>query len=126
MKLYSLSTKLDFGEYKGLSLKDVFMKDPDFIESAILDNPTFCFSDSTLEKLEDLDTGFTFSDEAVERLGEKYEIYEEEENEFDEMENFSNEDLKNFGIIDDPIEDDYDDLGGGGNSYYDDSDRYGY
>lgn len=101
------------------------MKDPDYIESCILDNPAFCFSDSTLEKLEDLHPEFGFSDEAVERLGEKYEIYEEEENEFDEMENFSNEDLKNFGIMDDNIEDDYDDLGGGG-GYYDDSDRYGY
>jgi len=107
MKLYNLSSKLDFGEYKGQTLKDVFMKDPDYVESCILDNPTFCFSDSTLEKLEEIHNEFTFSDEAVERLEEKYEIYEEEENEFDEIENFTNEDLKNFGIIDDNIEDDY-------------------
>jgi hypothetical protein len=126
MKLYNLSSKLDFGEYKGQTLKDVFMKDPDYVESCILDIPTFCFSDSTLEKLEDMHPGFTFSDEAVERLGEKYEVYEEEENEFDEMENFTNDDLKNFGIMDDNIEDDYDDLGGGGGGFYDDTDRYGY
>lgn len=127
MKLYNLSSKLDFGEYKGRTLKDVFMKDPEFIETCILDNPTFCFSESTLEKLEDIHPEFTFSDEAIERLEEKYEIYEEEENEFDEMENFTNEDLKNFGIMDDNNEDDYDDLGGsGGGSFYDDTDRYGY
>jgi hypothetical protein len=126
MKLYSISSKLDFGEYKGQSLKDVFMKDPEYIESCILENPTFCFTDHTLEKLEDMHSEFTFSDEAAEKLEEKYEIYEEEENEFDETENFSADDLKNFGIVDDPIEDDFDDLGGGGGRYFDDSDGYGY
>ncbi len=125
MKLYNLSSKLDFGDFKGQSLKDVFVKDPEYIEMCILENPTFCFSDSTLEKLEDMNSEFVFSDEAVEKIGEKYERYEEEENEFDEIEDFSNEDLKNFGIVDDPIEDDFDDPGGGG-GYYDDSDRYGY
>jgi hypothetical protein len=124
MKLYSLSTKLDFGEFKGQSLKDVFMKDPEYIETCILENPTFCFTSHTMEKLEDMKNDFIFSDEAAEKIEEKYQIYEEEENEFDETENFSAEDMKNFGIVDDPMDDDFDDLGGG--RYYDDSDGYGY
>ena len=125
MKLYSLSTKLDFGEYKGTSLKDVFMTDPDYVETSILENPTFCFTNHTLEKLEDMKNDFIFSDEAAEKLEEKYQIYEEEENEFDETENYSTEDMKNLGIVDDTLDDDFDDLGGGGR-YYDDSDGYGY
>jgi hypothetical protein len=36
MKLYSLNTKLDFGDFKGQTLKDVFMNDPEYIETCIL------------------------------------------------------------------------------------------
>jgi hypothetical protein len=126
MKLYSLSSKLDFGEFKGQTLKEVFLKDPEYIETCILDNPTFCFNENTLEKLEDMHPEFVFSDEAAEKLEEKYEIYEEEENEFDEAENFPNDDIKNLGVVDNPVDDDYDDFGSGGGGYYDDSDRFGY
>jgi|GEM_PF-1826309 len=123
MKLYSLNTKLDFGEYKGTTLKDVFIKDPESIEAAILENPNFVFPTNLLEKLEELSDDFVFSDETVEKLHEKYEIYEEEENEFEDFENFSEDDLKNLGIMDDSYGDDYDDSSDSG-GYYDDG--YGY
>ena len=123
MKLYSLNTKLDFGEYKRETLKEVFIKDPDFIEASILDNPAFVFPENLLEKLEEMHEDFTFSDEAVEKLHDKYEIYEEEENEFDDFEAFSEDDLKNLGIMDDSYGDDYNDPSDSG-GYYDDS--YGY
>ena len=121
--MYSLNSKLDFGEYKGESLKSVFRKDPDFIEDCILENTNFCFNPDLIETLEDLHDEFAFSEEAVETLEAKFENYENEENSFDEMENFSPDDLKNLGIsdnLDDDL-DDYEDAGGG---YYDDS--YGY
>ena len=123
MKLYSLNTKLDFGEYKGETLRDVFIKDPDFIEATILENPGFVFPENLLEKLEEMHTDFIFSDEAVEKLHDKYEIYEEEENEFEDFESFSEDDLKNLGIMDDSYGDDYNDPSDSG-GYYDDS--YGY
>jgi hypothetical protein len=125
MKLYSLNTKLDFGDFKGQTLKDVFMKDPEYIETCIIENPVFCFTDNIMEKLEDMHDEFAFSDEAVEKLGEKYEIYEEEENQFDESENFNAEDLKGLGIVDDTFDDDYDEPGSTG-GYYDDSDGFNY
>jgi hypothetical protein len=125
MKLYSLNTKLDFGDFKGQTLKDVFMKDPEYIETCIIENPVFCFTDNIMEKLEDMHDEFAFSDEAVEKLAEKYEIYEEEENQFDESENFNAEDLKGLGIVDDSFDDDYDEPGSTG-GYYDDSDGFNY
>jgi hypothetical protein len=123
MKLYSLNTKLDFGDFKGEALKDVFLKDPDYIETSILENPNFVFAEALIEKLEEIHDDFIFSDEAVEKLKEKYEIYEEEENEFDDVENFSEDDLKNMGIVDDSYGDEYDDFGESG-GYYDDG--FGY
>lgn len=122
MKLYSLSSKLDFGDYKGKTLKEVFTKDPDYIEECILDNPTFCFNPSNIDALEDMHPEFAFSEEAVEKLDEKYDTYEDQENNFDDMENFSPEDLKNLGISDDL--DDFNDFDDDGGGFYDDS--YGY
>ena len=123
MKLYSLNSKLDFGDYKGEALKDVFVKDPEYIEATIMENPNFVFAEATIEKLEELHENFVFSDEVVEKIQEKYEIYEEEENEFDDFENFSEDDLKNMGIVDESYGDEYDDPGDS-SSFYDDS--YGY
>jgi hypothetical protein len=125
MKLYSLNTKLDFGDFKGQTLKDVFMNDPEYIETCILENPVFCFTDNILEKLEDMHDEFAFSDEAVEKLAEKYEIYEEEENQFDEGDSLNADDLKGLGIVDESFDDDYDEPGSSG-GYYDDSDGFGY
>lgn len=123
MKLYSLNSKLDFGDYGGESLKEVFKKDPEFIEDCIMDNPSFCFNPNLVDTLEDMHNEFAFSEEAIEKLEIKFESYETEENSFDDMENFSPEDLKNLGISDN-LNDDYDDYEEGGSEFYDDS--FGY
>ena len=123
MKLYSSNSKLDFGDYSGKTLKDVFMKDPEYIEECILENPVFCFNPSNIDALEDMSEDFAFSEEAVERLEEKYDIYEEEENDVDDMDDFSDDDLKNLGIMDDDIDDDFDDFGNDGGFY---DDNFGY
>ena len=117
MKLYNLNSKLDFGEYKGKPLKDVFKNDPEYIEECILDVPGFCFNPGSIDKLEDMHNEFAFSQEAVEKLEEKYDIYEDEENDFENVDNLSDDDLKNLGITDD-FDDDDDDFDSGG--YYDD------
>lgn len=123
MKLYSLSSKLDFGEYKGKTLKEVFMKDPEFVEECILDNSSFCFNPSNIDTLEEMHPEFAFSEEAVEKLDEKFDTYEEQENNFEDMDDFSPEDMKNLGISDD-LNDDYDDYDDDPGGFYDDS--FGY
>ncbi len=123
MKLYSLNSKLDFGEYSGRTLKDVFDKDPDYVEECILENPSFCFNPSIIDALEDMKAEFIFSEEAVEKLEEKYDIYEEEENDIEEMDSFSDEDIKNLGIMGEDGDDDFDDPGSDG-GFYDDGYNY--
>lgn len=120
MKLYNLNSKLDFGEYRQETLKEIFLKDPEYIEECILDIPTFCFNPGSIDTLEDMHPEFSFSEEAVNKLDEKYDIYEDEENNFDDMENFSEEDLKNFGIMED---DDFDGFDNPGDFY---EDNFGY
>ncbi len=118
MKLYNLNSKLDFGEYSGKSLKDIYMTDPDYIEECILDVPGFCFNPGNIDKLEDMHPEFVFSQEAIEKLEEKFDIYEEEENDFENVEHFNENDLRNLGIMDDLDDDDDDFVDSGG--YYDD------
>lgn len=119
MKLYNLSSKLDFGEYSGQVLKEVFQKDPDYIEDCIMDEPLFCFNPDHIEILEDLNQEFTFLEESIEKLESKFEIYENEENSFDDMENYSAEDLKNLGI-NDSLNDDFNNLDENTNGFYED------
>ena len=120
MKLYNLSSKLDFGEYSGQILKEIFQIDPDYIEDCIMDEPLFCFNPDHLEKLEDLNPEFEFLEESIEKLESKFEIYENEENSFDDIENYSAEDLKNLGI-NDSLKDDFNNLDeNAGGSYEDD------
>lgn len=119
LKLYNLSSKLDFGEYSGQSLKEVFKKDPDYIEDCIMDEASFCFNPDNIEILEDLHPEFTFLEESIEKLESKFEAYENEENSFEDMENFSTEDLKNMGINDN-LSDDFNNLDDGVGGYYED------
>lgn len=119
MKIYNLNSKLDFGEYQGKTLKEAFMEDPAYVEECIMEISSFCFNPANIETLEDLDDEFAFSQEAVDKLESKFDAYEEQENNFDDMENFIPEDIKNLGFDDDF--DDYDDDGGG---YYEDN--FGY
>ena len=119
LKLYNLSSKLDFGEYSGQNLKEVFQKDPDYIEDCIMDEAIFCFNPDNIEILEDLHPEFTFLEESVEKLESKFEAYENEENSFDDMENFSAEDLKNLGINDN-LSDDFNNLDEGAGGSYED------
>ncbi|MFW5819747.1 MAG: hypothetical protein ACOCWA_00545 [Bacteroidota bacterium] len=119
MKIYNLNSKLDFGEYKGKTMKEVFIEDPEYIEECILDVSSFCFNPANIETLEDMNDEFAFSQEAVDKLESKFDAYEEQENKFDDVENFIPEDLKDFSF-DEDLDDDYDDPAG----YYEDG--YGY
>jgi hypothetical protein len=119
MKIYNLNSKLDFGEYKGKTLKEAFMEDPDYIEECIMDETSFCFNPSNIDTLEDMDDEFAFSQEAVDRLENKFDAYEEQQTNFEDIENFLPEDFGNLGF-DDDLDDDFDDSPG----FYDDN--FGY
>jgi hypothetical protein len=71
MKLYYLFDDLDFGKYAGEILTDVFRKDPAYIDSCLCtmkENFSILFTD--LEKLNELNPGFSFSVEAIENAKE--------------------------------------------------------
>lgn len=119
MKLYNLQSLLDFGQYSGQSLKEVFLKNPEYVEDCIFDVPNFCFNPDHIETLEDLDPDFTFSDEAFNKLESKYESFENEENNFDDIDSFNSDDLINLGISD-KFSDEFEDIGDDDGGFYED------
>lgn len=119
MKLYNLQSLLDFGRFSGQSLKEVFLKDPEYIEDCIFDVPNFCFNPDHIEALEDLDPDFAFTDEAFNKLESKFESYENEENSFDDIDSYNSEDLMNLGIGD-KFSDEFEDLGDADGGFYED------
>ena len=71
MKLYYLFDELDFGKFAGEILTEVFKKDPAYIDSCLCnmkENFSILFSD--LEKLRELNSGFSFSEVAIENAKE--------------------------------------------------------
>jgi hypothetical protein len=51
MKAYILPDKLDFGKYKGETLKEVFIKDPYYIQWCMAEMNNFVITEKTIEFL---------------------------------------------------------------------------
>ena len=71
MKLYYLFDELEFGKYAGMPLREVFKKDPAYIDICLCErkeNFSILFSD--MVKLNELNPDFTFSTEAIENAKE--------------------------------------------------------
>jgi len=66
MKLYYLFDELEFGKYAGISLQDVFIKDPAYIDSCLCEREeNFSILYSDMEKLIKLKPDFAFSEKAA-------------------------------------------------------------
>jgi hypothetical protein len=82
MKLYYLFDELEFGKYAGITLFEVFKKDPAYINSCLCERKeNFSILYSDIEKLIKLNPGFIFSDAAVENAkeAERYLASEDEQ-----------------------------------------------
>ena len=60
----SQNSEFTFGKYKGESIEQVFLKDPKYIEWAIINNDTFCLTEKALSYLEEIGTDFVFNQDA--------------------------------------------------------------
>lgn len=63
-KVYEWYDRLDFGKYKGEPLDEIFQKDPDFVVDCMENREDFSITINTCKHLEDLISGFKFSDKA--------------------------------------------------------------
>jgi hypothetical protein len=147
MKFYYLDTKFTSGRYKGQTLEEVFEKDPEYIENALLEDDNFLITEEVLDELQGVNPNFSFSDEAIGRRDGKEKQFDannddgddEFADEFDdryiddddfafdeegfEIEDIDEEDLDDLDDLyeEDEYEEEYDDFEdfGGGDSSWD-------
>lgn len=94
MNFYDLDTEFEFGKYEGQTLEEVFQKDPKFIEQCLIKVDDFNLSDDVMEELKAIDDEFEFSPEALKRREEKFQLWEQENDE--DEEDFYDKDLEEF------------------------------
>lgn len=64
MSNHILTTTFNFGKYRGQTLKEVYFKDPQYVDWCMANHESFCLNSKTLEYLRNIRSHF-FSKEAL-------------------------------------------------------------
>lgn len=81
MKYYDIDTVFTFGKYEGMSVKEVVSIQPSYIGWCAVNLDHFYIDNSEIANLREISPGFSLSEEAVNKLQEKYELWMEESEE---------------------------------------------
>ena len=79
LKFYDLDTILNFGKYKGKTLKDVASENIMYIEWCIMNVDFFVISSLTKNEIKEINAGFLCTEETNEKLLEKIDEYDDEQ-----------------------------------------------
>lgn len=111
MTFYDLDTVFGFGKYKGDTVREVFERDPAYIEHCLVNVDEFLVEDFVLDDLKELNPEFAFSAEALAQVDEKWARYESDA--YNEEDNFYLDDEADLygsknARIDDADDDEFD------------------
>lgn len=86
MKNYELDSIFTFGKYKGLSLHQILIENPSYIQWCILNLDHFNVDEDVFGEFQQINPNFQFSDDAISKLQDNWfdEIDAEEYFEYDE------------------------------------------
>lgn len=76
MTIYDLDTVFTFGKYKGETLREVFERNPTYVDYCLVNVDEFLVEDSTLDELREINPDYVISDEAMGQLDEKWNLCE--------------------------------------------------
>ncbi len=77
MKKYNLDSKLTFGKFAGLTIRELITLQPDYIEWCALNLDHFYINQQTILKAKSVSSDFVISEDAIECMEEKYSSYQE-------------------------------------------------
>lgn len=83
MKFYDLNTVFTFGKYEGMSVQEVVNIQPSYIDWCAINLDHFYIDDSEIENLKEINPDFSLSEEAINKLQEKYDSLMQESDEED-------------------------------------------
>jgi hypothetical protein len=96
MKFYELDTEFTFGKYEGKTLKDIINDDQSYIDWCINNLEHFYISNDVIEKLKLIKPDFSISEETQNHLNEKYETWENEQDEDYEEDDYYERDDRDY------------------------------
>ena len=76
MTFYDLDTVFIFGKYKGETLREVFERDPAYVDYCLVNVDEFLVEDFILDDLREINPDYVMSDEALMQVDEKWNLYE--------------------------------------------------
>jgi len=82
MKFYDLNTVLNFGKFEGKTIQEVAGIQPSYLDWCAINLEHFYIDDEEVEALKEAYPSFSFSEEAKAKLAEKYEAWENEQEDY--------------------------------------------
>jgi broad specificity phosphatase PhoE len=122
MKFYDVDSEFTFGKYEGKTIREVFEKDPKYIDFCFNNIDEFYVSPAVLRELRDMDPKYALPAQADDMNDDVMESFLEDAEELGEFEENFKEEEEEFGWDDDldlGAGDDFDDY-----QSYDEDDDY--
>lgn len=89
MKFYTLDTEFTFGKFQGNTLRQVIDIQPSYLDWCSLNLDHFYMSNEVIEDIKGVIPDFKLSDEGFAKLNDKYEVWEnEQENDYDDYDDY--------------------------------------
>lgn len=89
MKFYTLDTEFTFGKFQGKTVRQVIDNQPSYLDWCSLNLDHFYISNEVIEEIKGVIPDFKLSDEGVAKLNDKYEVWEnEQENDYDDYHDY--------------------------------------
>jgi hypothetical protein len=79
MKFYDLNTELTFGKYRGKTIKEILSIRASYLNWCSINLDHFYLSDEVIKEMKEVKPNFSMSNEAVQKLTEKYTLWENEQ-----------------------------------------------
>ncbi|AGY54606.1 hypothetical protein BRDCF_p1979 [Bacteroidales bacterium CF] len=84
MKFYNLDTEFTFGKYEGKTVREILEIQPAYLDWCAINLDHFYISEEVIEEIKVSNSDFKISEEGVNKLNEKYEQWEGEQEDYDE------------------------------------------
>ena len=96
MKFYDLNTVLNFGKFKNKTIQEMAGIQPSYLDWCAINLEDFYIDKEEIEALKEAYPGFSFSEDAKGKLAEKYEVWENEQEDYLDYDSFDNYDRPDY------------------------------
>lgn len=79
MKFYNLDTEFTFGKFEGSTVRQIIDTQPTYLDWCAINLDHFYISDEVIEEIKSIKPDFKLSDEGIQKLNEKYEVWENQQ-----------------------------------------------